>query len=68
MNAPASVTVTTVRVAELLRGRGMPLDAACSGDVAVWFDELDEPHSEGQPGARARAVATEHGVVRVAVL
>jgi hypothetical protein len=46
----------------------MPLDAACSGDVAVWFDELDEPHSEGQPGARARAVATEHGVVRVAVL
>jgi N-acyl homoserine lactone hydrolase len=23
------------------------------GDVAVWFGELDEPHTEGQPRVRA---------------
>jgi len=26
-----------------------------AGDVAVWFDELDEPHTEGQQLVRALA-------------
>ena len=70
MNAPASITVTPVCVADLLaEGERMPvyvhiidhpdarvlvdtgmteLHPAVGSDVAVWFGELDEPHTEGQ--------------------
>src|SRR5436189_112684 len=100
MNAPASITITPVRVADLLaEGERMPVyvhvidhpDArvlvdtelellpglrlipapghtrgmqvlvvetggrpmVVGGDVAVWFGELDEPHTEGQLRVRA---------------
>jgi hypothetical protein len=49
MNAPASVTITPVRVADLLaEGERMPVNVHLS-----WFGELDEPQTEGQLRVRA---------------
>jgi hypothetical protein len=62
MDAPASITITPVLVADLLaEDERMPVYVH-GGDVAVWFGELDEPHTEGhlRVRARARAVATPH--------
>jgi hypothetical protein len=69
MNAPASISITPVRVADLLaEGERMPVyvhviaggrrrDWRAAGRRrrrrGVWFGELDEPHTEGQLRVRA---------------
>jgi N-acyl homoserine lactone hydrolase len=69
VNAPASIPITPVRVADLLaEGERMPVyvhgmqvvvvetggrPVVRGGDVAVWFGELDELHTEGQLRVRA---------------
>ena len=49
--APGHTRGTQVVVIDAVIGGGRPVVIA--GDVAVWFGELDEPHSEGQLLVRA---------------
>ncbi|HEY5784728.1 MAG TPA: hypothetical protein VIT65_08120 [Microlunatus sp.] len=43
MNGPAPITVTPISSSTPASAR-----PSFGGDVAVWFDELEEPHTEGQ--------------------
>ena len=45
------IRLITVIVPVVVETGGPPL--VVGGDVAVWFGELDEPHSEGQLRVRA---------------
>jgi N-acyl homoserine lactone hydrolase len=70
MNAPASITVTPVRVADLTADGEMQVvvvetgarPVVVGGDVAVWHGEFDEPPTEG----RQRVLALDPELVWLA--